>query len=110
MNKKYNELKDYYNDYSQYDYLTREEVKDLRRDIKNRKEEVLCDRATYKTTIDGVVLTSYYTPVCYIDLNGDFHKIWHGYSKTTLKHINMFREMWSLPPMNKKEWILFEEL
>ena len=113
MSKNYNELKDYYNDYSQYDYLTRDEVKELRKNVKERKnncDNVLCDKATYRYTREGVVLTSYYTDVCYIDLYGDFHKIWHGYSKTTLKHINMFRKLWSLQPMNKKEWVLFEEL
>ena len=87
-------------------------MKALRASIKERKKDgeyVLCDRATCRKSSIGIILTSYYTDVCYIDNNGIFHKIWHGYSKTTLKHINIFRELWSMNSMNKKEWVLYEE-
>lgn len=35
------------------------------------------------------VLQSYQTLVAYIDNKG-FHKLWSGYSATTMKHINSF--------------------
>lgn len=40
---------------------------------------------------DGTkALWSYTTPVCYIDQRGAFHRTWHGYSATTMKHVNDF--------------------
>lgn len=53
---------------------------------------------------DGSVsLKSYDTIVCMIK-DGDFVKLWDGYSATTMKHINDFRMMFNLPTLNKKEW------
>ena len=51
------------------------------------------------------VLYSYETPVCsYID--GTFTKLWSGYSNTSLKHINIFREFVGLEPLSKYDWIM----
>ena len=53
---------------------------------------------------DGTIqLKSYDTIVCEIK-NGKFEKLWNGYSKTTKAHINDFRKLYNLPPINKKEW------
>lgn len=53
---------------------------------------------------DGSVgLKSYDTIVCMIK-DGDFVKLWDGYSATTMKHINDFRMMFNLPTLNKKGW------
>lgn len=49
-------------------------------------------------------LKSYNTIVCYIDRYNNFHKTWNGYSNTTAKHINDFRKLNGLEPINKKVW------
>lgn len=38
----------------------------------------------------GRYLKSYNTIVGYIDHNNNFHRIWNGYSQTTMRHINSF--------------------
>lgn len=35
-------------------------------------------------------LISYETEVCSIDAKGVFHRLWYGYSATTMRHINEF--------------------
>lgn len=51
------------------------------------------------------MLKSYNTIVCKIDANGNFVKCWNGYSRTTQNHINDFRRLNGLDPMNKREWM-----
>ena len=54
---------------------------------------------------DGeAILQSYETEVCKIDKNGDFRKLWNGYSRTTAKHVNDFRKLFGLNPIAKKQW------
>lgn len=48
-------------------------------------------------------LYSYQTKVCKI-CNGNFVRLWSGYSKTTMIHINEFRMQNRLPSLSKKEW------
>ncbi len=96
-----------------YDYLTADDVKMLRRDVKQRDGVMLSNsngRATIRTNKNGdIILTPYYTDVAIIS-GGRFYKTWYGYSATTLKHVNEFRRVYGLPPMNKKEWILTETI
>ena len=95
------------------DYLTREEVKELSRDIKDRTKHNKHfelpgsnHRASYYTNEAGeLTLMSYYTNVCKIDKAGNFIKLWNNYSATTMKHINTFRQMAGLESLNKKEWL-----
>ncbi|MBO7712366.1 MAG: hypothetical protein J6S85_02660 [Methanobrevibacter sp.] len=42
------------------------------------------------------VLFSYNTPVCKIDENGAFCRLWSGESATTTRHINSFLEFYNL--------------
>lgn len=49
-------------------------------------------------------LISYATRVCKIDIDGNFVKLWDGYSATTMRHINAFRETYGLAPISKKQW------
>ena len=42
---------------------------------------------------DGIYLRSYNTLVCHIDNNGAFSRLWSGWSATTAKHMNSFRNM-----------------
>ena len=49
-------------------------------------------------------LRSYDTTVCRI-IDGKFERLWSGFSKTTLNHINDFRKLYDLPPLRKAEWL-----
>lgn len=54
---------------------------------------------------DGVKdLISYTTTVCRIDRKGEFHRLWGGYSATTMRHINSFRIMNGMNAIGKSEW------
>lgn len=52
-----------------------------------------------------IFLRSYDTLVCYINKNGDFVRLWGGYSSTTMKHINDFLRLFDLPGGGKKWWL-----
>ena len=58
------------------------------------------------TNDDGtLLLRSYETIVCEYDPNTNtFRKLWNGYSRTTMKHINDFRKLCGLSMLIKKEW------
>ena len=49
-------------------------------------------------------LRSYETVVCKIDKDGNFVRLWGGYSVTTMKHVNDFRRLYGLSALSKKEW------
>lgn len=61
-------------------------------------------------------LISYGTTVCKIvywcdadrNTHTSFVKLWEGYSKTTLKHINAFLAMDSIKPLTKYDWIMLD--
>lgn len=53
--------------------------------------------------IDGV-LVSYGTKVARIAPDGSFHGLWGGWSATTGRHVNMFREDHGLPKITKGQW------
>lgn len=59
-----------------------------------------------KVIEDGGVysLQSYETIVCKYSVSGGFMRLWGGYSATTMKHINDFRNLFGLPALSKKEW------
>ena len=99
--------------YNGYDYLTSDEKKALRADVKTRDGVLLknCNgRATIRKNENGdAILTSYYTDVAII-AGGHFFKTWAGYSATTLKHVNDFRKIYGFAPLNKKEWIMMPEV
>lgn len=50
------------------------------------------------------VLQSYDTEVCKIDSNGEFIRLWSGYSLTTMRHINAFLELFGIPGGGKAWW------
>lgn len=59
--------------------------------------------------LDNVkTLYSYLAPICQIDEDGNFIRIWDGWSLTTSKHINAFRKYYGLNPITKKEWLANE--
>lgn len=49
-------------------------------------------------------LYSYETRVARITRNGDFIRLWDGYSLTTMKHINQFCRMFGLKGYSATEW------
>lgn len=49
-------------------------------------------------------LTSYTTDVAKITKDGNFQKLWGGYSVTTMTHINAFRVTNGLNAISKQEW------
>ena len=49
-------------------------------------------------------LQSYETIVARIDSNGEFTRLWYGWSATTAKHIDSFRRSNGLPGICKKDW------
>lgn len=51
----------------------------------------------------AILLKSYNTIVCKID-KGEFTRTWGGYSATTMKHINSFRETYGMPRLSKADW------
>lgn len=52
----------------------------------------------------GLTLVSYWTEVARIDGNGDFVRLWDGWSRTTSMHVNDFRIQNGLAPIRKREW------
>lgn len=75
-----------------------------------------CDRAESfynKATIieydnGEIILQSYSTEVCKITKNGDFVRMWSGYSQTTMRHINSFLQMFGIDGGGKKWWTSLE--
>lgn len=52
------------------------------------------------------ILRSYDTDVfAYDTINGNIMKLWNGYSKTTMNHINDFLLQHGFPTIGKKEWL-----
>lgn len=63
-------------------------------------------KANIIETVGAIQLKSYNTIVCEIDkATGDFIRMWYGYSATTMRHINAFRETYGFPAINKKQWV-----
>ena len=111
-NKEYKAKLDVIEYYSSHNYLNNKEVAELRKTNKTKEELDGCTfladcnfRAMVRKDYYGKVLISYTTDVCMIDNDGNFVKLWDGYSATTLKHINKFRRINGLAEINKREWI-----
>ena len=54
------------------------------------------------------VLQSDNTEVCKIGSNGEFVRLWDGYSVTTMNHINDFLRFFNIPGGGKKWWEALE--
>lgn len=87
-----------------------EDIKEMRNEYKNIdgfKLEGCDNRAIVIPVEDGYILQSYYTEVAAVR-NGEFFKLWNGYSNTTMKHINAFRRYFGMKALSKREWIELE--
>ena len=49
-------------------------------------------------------LKSYDTSVAYIDDDGKFHRLWSGYSATTMRHVNAFLAAFGIDGGGKSWW------
>lgn len=61
-------------------------------------------KAHYYEYENAIFLRSYDKTVCRI-IDGKFERLWSGYSKTTLNHVNDFRKLYGMDTLNKKEWL-----
>lgn len=62
-------------------------------------------KATVYEYADGaMVLTSYATRVAEITPDGEFRRLWNGYSATTMKHVNAFIARYGIDGGGKKWW------
>lgn len=50
------------------------------------------------------VLQSYNTEVCKISCNGEFVRMWEGYSTTTMRHVNSFLSFFGISGGGKAWW------
>ena len=50
------------------------------------------------------VLQSYNTEVCKISCNGEFVRMWEGYSTTTMRHVNSFLSFFGISGGSKAWW------
>ena len=54
-------------------------------------------------------LVSYSTKVAKFNLNnGEFVRLWNGYSQTTMRHLNEWLQLNGLPTITKKQWMKME--
>lgn len=73
--------------------------------------EQFCDRKSFYhkcrilyTSEGQRYLQSYNTIVCYVDENRKFHRVYPGYSATTMRHINAFLKATGIPGGGKAWW------
>ena len=72
--------------------------------------EAFCDRKSFYNKCEVVEtesayhLKSYDTIVCSMSKDGEFIRIWNGYSVTTMRHINAFMRFLGHPKLGGKKW------
>ncbi len=109
-NKEYREKLNNIYTFDYYDMMgfsVKERREDQKRDIRREHAFTLDGfnvRAVVIPVNGGYVLKSYDTIVCGV-VDGEFFKAWDGYSATTMKHINVFREWCGFKGLNKREWV-----
>lgn len=82
----------------EYQIIPKAELKAI-----NSNQKSFYKRAYTHTDGNATILTSYTTQVCKI-VDGKFIRLWGGWSATTSRHINEFRQHHGLPKINKSEW------
>lgn len=94
-------------------------IKNNRKLVRERTDYMEVEGCDYRCVIridtgwNGTVYTlvSYDTAVCYIVATFDgwhFVRQWNGWSTTTMKHVNAFREQFGFPRMNKYDWLMLD--
>lgn len=79
--------------------------------ISDYELERFCDRKSFYrkcqifyTESGEQFLKSYDTIVCYVDGNRNFHRVYPGYSATTMRHVNAFLKATGIPGGGKAWW------
>jgi len=75
-----------------------------RYELKATTQKSYYRKAFVTETETGATLTSYTTDVCKIE-NGQFIRLWDGWSVTTANHVNDFRLFFGLGKICKKDWL-----
>ncbi len=78
----------------------------MKNELKATTQKSYYGKASVIEGNDGMkYLKSYDTIVCAYDYNtGEFTRMWGGYSRTTMNHVNDFLRLFNLPTLSKKEW------
>ena len=78
----------------------------MKNELKATTQKSYYGKALVLDGADGVkMLKSYDTIVCaYNPATGDFTRMWGGYSRTTMNHVNDFRRLFGLDPIGTKAW------
>jgi hypothetical protein len=81
-------------------------MNEVKKELKaiNSHQKSFYKRAYTHTDGNATILTSYKTQVCKI-VDGKFIRLWGGWSSTTAKHVNEFRQQNGLPKITKAEWL-----
>lgn len=73
--------------------------------VDNRRSFYGKAKMMYDDAAAVYVLHSYGTPVCTYSPNNDtFTRLWSGYSATTLRHVNAFRDAFCGGKLSKAAW------
>lgn len=94
-------------------------IKNNRKLVRERTDYMAVEGCDYRCVIRIITglnctvytLVSYDTEVCYIVGTFDgwyFERIWDGWTPTTMKHVNAFREQFGFPRMNKYDWLMLD--
>lgn len=70
---------------------------------KGRSKMMVKHYAKNAVEVDGV-LVSYETAVARVEKDGSFHRLWGGWTATTGRHINAFRQSHGMGKITKGEW------
>ncbi len=73
-------------------------------ELKPTRQKSYYGKAIVAHDMNGTTLYSYGTPVIRIDNDCTVHRLWGGYSATTMKHINDFISALHVEGGGKKWW------
>lgn len=72
--------------------------------LPNDNHKSFYSKAVVREFEHGSVLMSYGTPVVAVDESGKIHRLWSGYSATTMRHVNAFMANMNIPQGGKTWW------
>lgn len=102
-----------------YTDIIRNIIKNNRKLVRERTDYMAVDGCDYRCVIriytgnhgTTYTLVSYDTDVCSINCTFDgwyFVRGWDGWTPTTMKHVNAFREQFGFSRMNKYDWLMLD--
>lgn len=72
--------------------------------LPNDNHKSFYGKAIVQEYVNGSVLFSYGTPVIAVDQAGKIHRLWSGYSATTMRHVNAFMADMKILQGGKSWW------